>query len=254
LSGDIGVNAAGAEPEHKHKSSYGVKVGQSAKIEEGVSIYADSVRIEKDAVVYDVYYNELENKGQILGEMITPLALPVLELPEFLESVPGNEDIKVKGKKGKKDDGVVELAAGAYDKVEIDDNGQLHLLGGTYHFSSMKLDKHASLIFLGPATILIEEGLDGHDEIYIGPAADSGISAADIVFHIGGIEEKKGKKKDPKLKIKKVVFGKKSKVIANIYAPNSTLEIEKESEVQGSLIARDVIVDDKTTIEYNSAF
>jgi hypothetical protein len=263
LSGDIGVNAAGAEPKHKHKSSYGVKINQSAELEEGVSIYADRVRIEKDAVVYDVYYNELENKGQILGEMITPLALPVWEPPVFLESSPGKKNIKVKGKKGKKDKkgrkdkkdhNVVELAAGAYDKVEIDDNGELHLLGGTYHFSSMKLDKHASLIFLGPATILIEEGLDGHDEIYIGPDANSGISAADIVFYIGGIEEKHGKKKGPKPKVKKVAIGKKSKVVATIYAPNSTLKIEKESEVQGSFIAAEVIVEDKATVAYNSAF
>jgi len=258
LSGDIGVNAARAKP--RLKSSFGVNVRQSAELEEGVGIYADSVRIEKDAVVYDVYYNELENNGQILGEMITPLALPVWEPPAFLESVPGKKDIKVKGKnhkmdkKDKKDDRVVELAAGAYDKVEIDDNGELHLLGGTYHFSSMKIEQHASLIFLGPATILVAEDLEGDDEVYIGPDANSGISAADIVFYIGGIEEKNGKKKNPIPKVKKVAIGKKSKVIANIYAPNSTLEIQRESMVEGSFIARDVIVDDKSTVEYNSAF
>jgi hypothetical protein len=189
--------------------------------------------------------------------MATPLYLPVWDPPAFVESVPGEEDIKVKGKKGKKgkkDSNVVELAAGAYDEVEIDDNGELHLLGGTYHFRSLKLAKDASLICLGPATILIEEGLEGDDNIYIGPDADSGLSAADIVMYIGGIEEKKGKKKKSKSKVKKVVIGKKSKVMANIYAPNSTLEIQKESEVEGSFIARDVIVDDKATVQYNSAF
>jgi hypothetical protein len=51
-----------------------------------------------------------------------------------------------------------------------------------------------------------------------------------------------------------VVIGKKSKVIANIYAPNSTLEIKKESQLEGSFIARDVIVGDKAIVEYNSAF
>jgi len=110
------------------------------------------------------------------------------------------------------------------------------------------------LICRGPATILIEEGLEGRDEIYIGPDADSGISAADIVLYIGGIEEKKGKKKKPKPKVKKVGIGRKSKVMANIYAPNSTLEIKKESQLEGSFIARDVIVGDKAIVEYNSAF
>ena len=257
FSGDIGVNAAGVESKPKHKPSFVVKVDKGAQLEEGIGIYANSIRIEKEAVVYDVFYNELENKGQILGEMTTPLKLPVWEPPAFVESVPGEDDIKVKGKKGKKgkkDINVVELAAGAYDKVKIDRNGQLLLLGGTYHFTSMKLDKDASLICRAPTTILIEEGLEGHDEIYIGPDTNSGISAANIVIYIGGLEEKKGKKKKPKPKVKKVAIGKKSKVMANIYAPNSTLEIEKESQLEGSFIARDVIVGDKATVEYNSAF
>jgi hypothetical protein len=250
LSGDIGVKDAGSIS--GLDSGVAVFIGSKAELKQGVRIYADSVSIEKKAVVYDVYYNELENKGQILGEMITPLELPVWDPPDFLESAPGKKDIKVKGKKGKKDRNVVELAAGAYDEVKIDHKGELHLLGGTYHFRSLKLAKDASLICLGPATILIEEGLEGDDDIYIGPEADSGVSAADIVIYIGGIEEKKEKKK--KSKVKKVVIGKKSKIMANIYAPNSTLEIEKESEVEGSFIARDVIVDDKATVEYNSAF
>jgi hypothetical protein len=93
LSGDIGVNAARVESKHKHKSSFVVKVDKGAELEEGVGIYANSIRIEKEAVVYDVYYNELENKGDILGEMKTPLDLPVWDPPAFVESVPGKEDI-----------------------------------------------------------------------------------------------------------------------------------------------------------------
>lgn len=254
LSGDIGVNAARVESKQKHQSSFVVKVDKGAELEEGVGIYANSISIEKEAVVYDVFYNELENKGNILGEMTTPLDLPVWDPPAFVESVPGEEDIIVKGKKEKKDSSVVELAAGAYDEVKIEHNGELHLLGGDYHLTSMKLDKDASLICRGSATILIQDGLEGHDAVYIGPDADSGISAADIVIYIGGLEEKMGKKKNPKPKVKKVVIGKKSKVIANIYAPNSTLEIKKESQLEGSFIARDVIVGDKAIVEYNSAF
>jgi len=254
LSGDIGVNAARVESKQKHQSSFVVKVDKGAELEEGVGIYANSISIEKEAVVYDVFYNELENKGNILGEMTTPLDLPVWDPPAFVESVPGEEDILVKGKKGKKDSSVVELVPGAYDEVKIEHNGELHLLEGDYHLTSMKLDKDASLICRGRATILIQDGLEGHDEVYIGPDADSGISAADIVIYIGGLEEKMGKKENPKPKVKKVVIGKKSKVIANIYAPNSTLEIKKESQLEGSFIARDVIVGDKAIVEYNSAF
>jgi hypothetical protein len=264
LSGNIGAQDISEGPGPKSKVE--VYIGYRVELAQGVQVYGDSVSIEKNATVFDVYYNELKNKGTIFGDKVTPLELPVWEAPPFLASVPGKKDIKVKGKKGKKgkkgrkdkkgkkDSSVVELAAGAYDEVEIDHNGELHLLGGTYHFSSLKLDKDASLICLGPATILIAEGLEGHDEIYIGPAANSGISAADIVIYIGGIEGKKGKKKKPKPKIKKVVIGKKSKVMANIYAPNSTLDIGKECEVKGSFIAKDVIVGDRVKVSLDSAF
>jgi hypothetical protein len=273
LSGNIGAQDKSAGPWLKSKVE--VYIGNRVELAQGVQVYGDSVSIEKNATVFDVYYNELKNKGKILGDKVTPLKLPVWEAPPFLESAPGKKDIKVKGKKdkrgrkyikswkhmkswkhikGKKDSSVLELAAGAYNKVEIDHNGQLQLLGGTYHFSSLKLDKDASLICLGPATILIAEGLEGHDEIYIGPYANSGISAADIVIYIGGIEEIKGKKKKPKPKIKKVKIGKKSKVMANIYAPNSTLEIGNECEVEGSFIAKDVIVGERVKVSLDSAF
>ena len=255
LSGNIGVNAAASGS--KRGSGAVAFIGSRADLRPGTRIYADSVRIEKGAVVYDVYYNQLDNRGKILGEMTTPLELPVWEPPAFVESAPGNEDIIVKGikgKKGKKDRHVVELAAGLYDEVKIDDRGELHLLGGTYHFRSMVLDKEAALVCRGPATILIKEDLRGDDKVYIGPDADAAISAANIVIYVGGIEEKKEKKKKSKPKIKKVVIGKKSRVIANIYAPHSSLVIEKESEVEGSLIAAEVIVGDKATVEYKSAF
>lgn len=265
LSGDVGSNAVEGRSEHYSRAKpgprpghrpgpradAGVTIGKGAALREGTRIFANWVKIEKDAVVYDVYYNELENKGRILGEMITPLELPVWEVPVFLESEPGSEDVKVKGRKG---DGVVELAAGAYDKVEIGHDGQLQLSGGTYHFSRLKMDKDAALVCLAPATILVAEGLEGHDQIYIGPAAGSGISAADIVFYFGGIEDQEGKKKKSESKIKKVLIGKKSRIMANIYAPNSTLEIKKESEVQGSLVAAEVKIDDKATVEYNGSF
>jgi hypothetical protein len=267
LSGNIGAQDISEGPGPKSKVE--VYIGYRVELAQGVQVYGDSVSIEKNATVFDVYYNKLKNRGKILGDKVTPLELPVWEAPPFLASAPGKKDIKVKAKKdkrgpkykkswkhtkGKKDSSVVELAAGAYDEVEIDHNGELHLLGGTYHFSSLKLDKDASLICLGPATILIAEGLEGHDEIYIGPAANSGISAADIVIYIGGIEEKKGKKKKPHPKVKKVVIGKKSKVMANIYAPNSTLEIGKECEVKGSFIAKDVIVGERVKVSLDSAF
>ena len=233
LGGDIGVKDAISSSD----SGVSVLIESRAQMKEGVGIFADSVRIENRAVVYDIYYNELENKGQILGEMITPLKLPVWELPAFLESVPGKKDIKVEV--NKKANNYMELAAGAYGEVKIEAKQELRLLGGTYHFKNMKLDENASLTCLGSVTILIEGDLKGDGKTYIGPNANSAIKAEDIVVYIGG---------------GKVVTGENSKVIANIYAPNSTLKIEEESQVEGSFIAKDVIIDDKATVEYNSAF
>ena len=234
LGGDIGVNATASSS--ASDSGVAVLVESRARLVKGVRIFADSVRIEKKAVVHDVYYNVLENNSQILGKMITPLKLPVWNPPAFLESAPGQQDVTVKGKKNQN---VVKLAAGAYGPVKVNSKGKLILLGGTYHFKRLELEKYASLTCQGPVNILIEEGLQSGDKVYIGPALWKGINAADIVLYIGGTE---------------VAIGNQSTVRANVYAPNGTLKIEKDSLVAGSFIAKNVSIDDRTTVIYNSTF
>ena len=241
LSGHIGARSASSGPWLKSKVE--VYIDKEAQAKAG--IYGDSVIIEKKATVVDVYYNELKNKGEILGEKVTPLALPLWDAPPFVESVPGKKDIKVKKKK------TLTLSPGAYDDVKIDGKGELRLSGGTYHFANLELDKEAAVICLGPAIILIKERLECEDKIYIGPDSDADISAKDVVLYIGGFNGKKGRLKD---KPKTADIGKKSRVRANIYAPNGTLEIRDECEVEGSFIAQDVIIGEKVKVRLDTAF
>ena len=241
LSGYIGARSASSGPWLKSK----VEVYIDKKAEAKSGIYGDSVVIEKKATVVDVYYNELINKGEILGEKVTPIALPVWDAPPFVESVPGTEDIKVK--KGK----TRTLSPGIYDDVKIDGKGELRLSGGTYHFANLELDKEASVICLSPAIILIKERLECKDKIYIGPDSNAGGRAKDVVLYIGGFNGKKGRLKDEP---KAADIGKKSQVRANIYAPNGTLWIRERGQVEGSFIAKDVIIGKEVKVRLDTAF
>ena len=63
-------------------------------------LVGNEIKIEKKAIVYDVFYNDLENKGTILGEEFTPLMQPVIsELPTIPDFLPGDESIEVSKEK-----------------------------------------------------------------------------------------------------------------------------------------------------------
>ena len=63
----------------------------------GYTVKGNRIKVKKNAVVNaDVYYNELNNKGTITGSLNTPLEFPLIaDLPEFLSSTPGTDDITV---------------------------------------------------------------------------------------------------------------------------------------------------------------
>jgi hypothetical protein len=250
LSGDIGTRSKSSGPWLKSKVE--IFIDKNARVKSG--IYGDSVSIGKKATVFDVHYNELKNKGKILGKKITPVALPVWEPPPFMESKPGWRDIKVKKRTERT------LSPGAYDTVRIKEKGRLRLSGGTYHFSTLELDNDTSLICMGPATILIRERLLCNGQTRIAPSSKAGISAKDLVIYIGsfgGTSQKskhrsKDDEKDGDDRI--AVVGDRSRLKANVYAPHGTLWIGESARVEGSLIAKDIIIDVKARVKYNGCF
>jgi hypothetical protein len=243
FSGNIGVKIASTGP--WLDSAVEVSVGSKTQIRDGVRIYGDSIKIMKGAIVDDVYYNELDNKGQILGDQHTPLDLPVWQEPAFYESQPGDKDVKVQIWRTK------DLDPGAYREAVIQPKGTLRLKGGTYHFKSLTLSLAASVVCLEPTTIHIENRFYSGLGAFVGPALKSGFSARDMILYIGGVNGHDGKlASNPKA----AIVGGVNKIKANIYAPNGTLWIAAGSEVEGCFIARDVILGLGTEIRLDSAF
>jgi len=242
LSGDIGAKT---ESTGLYNSGIEVSVGIGARANDGVKIFGDTVRIGKRARVYDVYYNELENRGKILGEQITPLELPVWQEPPFLESSPGDKDVRVRPRKTK------ELAPGDYKNVVVSIRGKLYLTGGTYHFRNLTLGSRASLVCLEPSIIRIKKRLYCSRRAFLGPDSESGLSAKDVLLYIGGINGKSGQQTSyPKA----AMIGFNNNVKANLYAPNGTLWIGLGSKAEGSFIAKEVIVGIKAKVKLDSAF
>jgi hypothetical protein len=85
----------------------------------------------------------------------------------------------------------------------------------------------------------------------VGPAASADISAADIIFYVGGTD---GKSRWLIAKQKAVDIDFNTKITANLYAPNGTLSIGLNAKLHGAFIARDVLVGLNAKVWHNSAF
>jgi hypothetical protein len=243
-SGNIGV--VNASPGLWLDSGVEISVGVGARTEDGVKILGDSVRVARNASVYDVYYNELQNRGMIRGESVTPLSLPLpVSLPPLPEITPGRTLVSVKNNKG------VILDPGMYGDVVIGNKATLRLRGGVYHFKSFNIGNKASLICLAPTEIRIKERMYPGNNAYIGPSQGSALTAKDVIFYIGGTN---GHMLNLLSLPKAAEIGQGNVVKANMVVPNGTLWINTGSDITGSFIAQGVIVGVGTKVNLESAF
>jgi len=143
-SGDIGTRDAGSGPWLNSHSE--VTIGYNTYVADGISIYADSLKIRHGGSVFDAYYNELTNNGTIRGHEYTPLALPLdVSLPEFPTPAPGTDNYDVA--RGR----ILTLEPGGYGKIKVRRNATLILTGGTYHLEDLDLGSCGSkVLFQAP--------------------------------------------------------------------------------------------------------
>ncbi len=223
-----------------------ISVGVGARTEDGVKIIGDSIKISRHASVYDVYYNELQNRGTIRGESVTPLSLPLpVSFPSLPEITPGKTLVSVKNNK------VKTLDPGMYGDIDIGNKATLRLTGGIYHFKSLNIGNKASLICLAPTEIRIKERMYPGNNAYMGPLQGSALTAKDVVFYIGGTN---GHTLDLLSHPKAAEIGQVNVVKANIVVPNGTLWINAKSDMTGSFIGQGVIVGVGAKVSLESAF
>lgn len=223
-----------------------ISLGLRARAEDGVKIFGDSINLASKASVYDLYYNDLRNKGTIRREAVMPLTLPLpLAPPPFLSSVPGSKDVTVK-------DGTTKtLVPGRYRDVKIGKNATLKLSSGDYHFRNLNLSEKSSVVCSGsaeaPTKVLISQRLY--------PGANAKINAQGAAkalrFYIAGTN---GNLMNLLSLPKAAEIGLRNVVKANIFVPNGTLWIVAGSDVTGSFIGKGVIVGIGAKVNLDSAF
>ncbi len=244
LSGNIGVKHAGTEPWFDSHAEVTVKKGVYSA--DGVTIFGDSVKINKNASVDDIYYNDLKNRGTIRGVENNSLVLPLeVTIPEIPLPSPGSNSILIK--RGKS----ATLVQGSYGEVKVRNNGTLILVGGVYHFQSIQLGKNANLYFQDVSELIVNSYFRTQAGSMVVPEANSSIEANKILIYINGEDEPN--KKGNRL-VKTVKLGNHSLIKANVFAPNGSIAIRHDSAAEGAFIGKTVLIGKNVTVSLNSAF
>ncbi len=246
LSGDVIVNAAGAAPFLTGSVELTIG-GGGATTAAGWDVEANRVAVDSGATVAsDVYSNQLTNNGTISGTRYSPLALPVFAtLPAFHAATPGAADVSVAN------NGNRTLAAGSYRDLIVGRKGTVTFTGGTYHFRSLRIDREAKLLFAAAAQVRVQDKVSTGITTTIGPAPGSGLTAAAIVFYVGGINGTGGGVNETPAA---TLLGATNTITANLYSPNGTLWLGDNGVATGTLFARDVRVGLNAQVSLSSAW
>lgn len=264
-SGDVGVSSTGEmnqlDSDEAIDLEKEVYIDYDAYLEQDTSIFGNSIIIKRGASVYNVYHNGLINEGEIRGEegMISDFS-PDVTLPEFPEPQPGTENITVYMGEN------VILEPGNYGDITVKTYGTLTLTGGTYHMENLVLIYYKTKILIQkPTEIIINNRLITFMKGYIGPVDGCDISAKDIFIYVNGMnKERRDFRGFTKHSMhnqyrffrgfpKAVQIGRYNKIHANIYAPNGTIWIQKDSKAKGAFIGKDVLIGYGVDITLDSA-
>ena len=245
LSGDVVVNDASPGPTLTPGKE--LTAGLGAMTPAGFAVKADSLRVLATATLAGaVYCNDLADwSGSVT---CLPLPLPVCDdPPTFVTEAPRPDapDVLVPIL------GSDTLGPGDYGQIEIRWKGELTFLGGVYNVAEIDAGIATRMVFLAPTEIRVAGKLMVDGNSTVGPAQGSGITAADVVFYVAGVNGASGDlwALPPAAKL-----GIGSRMAANLYAPNGTAWLRLRSSSEGSFLGRDVILGRSAEVSLNSAF
>jgi hypothetical protein len=196
-SGDVGTNGKARFAHHMrvHGNVFGNTV----------------VAGSQTLVTGDVHYNTFQSARSVTvqGDLVTPLALPVLSmLPPLPVVSPGSRNV-LAGWRDK-----VTLRPGAYNYVLIGPHSTVIFTGGTYHIRRLVITYDARVTFLAPTVVNVAKQLDVHRR---GRSVGApGVQANEVVFNFAGTLP--------------VRIGRDSVFRANILAPHSTIILNQTTQ------------------------
>lgn len=241
-SGDVGVNSTLGKPFYNSRSE--AVLHPSVKVLDPFSrVMADSLLIYPKAEVYDVHYNEIVNKGTILGGEYTPLELPLVSvLPEIPAFNIGEKDVYVR--KGQS----LMLDSGEYRRLVLAKDAVVTFSGGTYSFASVTALQGAKLLFEAPSAVYVSGRLLTGSSVQIAPSSEA-VRASDLLWVISAEDLVKGKRT-----LQIALLGPKNHIAANIYVPQGTLFLNNQTTAEGSFIAKYVVIGPQSILTLDSGW
>jgi hypothetical protein len=227
--GDLVVNDASLGPWLGERE---LSLDQGVRTPAGFAVKANGVDIDAGAVVGgDVRCNVIQNNGTILGSLVTPLTLPVIDtLPTLPDSASGTEDVAVANGQ------VRILGTGDYGALSVGRDATLRLGGGPYTFASIVTERGATIVFDGPGELNVNGAISLGQSTTI--AAGPGVTTKHkMIFAHGAVS-----------------IGKESTISATIFAPNGTIDAEQTLTLTGSFVARDIHIGSGGTLTLRSGF
>ena len=236
LSGDVGANNDAGQ----------VTFSPKAAVLDSVSrVMADKVRLLNGSQVYDVFYNHLLNKGDILGNAYTPLELPLVDaLPAIPGSVSGGRSVYVSR------NDTLTLEAGSYGAVFVNRGATLVLTGGVYNFSSVYMLENSQLVVEAPVEVRISTRLHTGKSVKIMPAESAAdLTAADLQVIVTGRDQTRGRDQ-----FKAILIGTRNELKANFYVPQGSLMIGSRTKATGAFLGEIVMIGDRVELSLESGW
>lgn len=244
-SGAVVVNSASEGP-FLDSSGVELSIGQQVTFQGDSSAYADSVKVNQRSVIPSLHYNHLVEGQQVtINQRVTPLALPMVELPPFLSSSPSGNHVTVAQAKS------LTLAAGSYGDFKVNQRATVIFTGGEYHFASWDVGQQVNLYFAAPSEVRIAGRLAVGQRSVVAPqpgAAD--LSAHDIVIYVAGLNGNNGGLSGSP---KTAQIGQQVELQANIYAPNGTVLLNQRTNVRGAVIGHWVEIGQQVNLTLDPA-
>ncbi len=203
------------------------------------SLRANRIRLNvRSTIIGNASYNNLVGSGTVVGNHVSPLALPLpVTIPALPVVNPGTQAVTVGNSQS------ATLAEGAYGAVTVQSgNGsvttRLTLTGGVYHFTSLTLGNDANVECAAECEVRIQSRVAIQDRAYVGPSAQAPIGPGNVQLLVHGSNGSAHPWGWPLA----MTLGNDSDVAAYALVPNGTVAIGDRVELAGKLVARDISV------------
>jgi hypothetical protein len=210
----------------------GITVDLNFRLPAGFAMKADNVSIARGSTIDgDIFFNTLHNDGVSTGHLVTPLATPVIStLPSMIDRASGTQNVALANGE------VRVVGTGDFGALTLGKDSTLRLPGGPYTFASINGGQGASIIFDGPAEVVVNGNiaLGASTTVAAGPGVTT---KHKLIFSKGTI-----------------TIGKDSTIAATLFAPNGLIDAGQTLALTGSFVARDIHVARSSTLTLRSGF